>query len=105
MKAILFDVDDTIYDQAVRYQERYVYYGTQITVPDQMRGILERWVNPEDIVYVGDSYEKDIMGAAGAGWKTIWLERREREAPADIPEHTLIARNEEELFQLIREMS
>lgn len=28
-------------EQAVRYQERYVYYGTQITVSDQMRQILE----------------------------------------------------------------
>lgn len=152
-------------EQAVRYQERYVYYGTKIMVSDQMRRILEycaehrklgvitngpsahqwckiktldleQWVNPEyifvsgdvgvnkpergifeyamkkmnlqdpeDIVYVGDSYEKDILGAAGAGWKTIWMERRERELSADIPEHTLIARNEEDLFKLIREMS
>lgn len=152
-------------EQAVRYQKRYVYYGTQIMVSDQMREILEycgkhmklgiitngpsahqwrkiktldleRWIrpeyifvsgdvgvhkpergifeyamkkmnlqNPEDIVYVGDSYEKDILGAAGAGWRTIWLERRERELPEDIPEHTLIARSEEDLFKLIREMS
>ena len=152
-------------EQAVRYQERYVYYGTQITVSDQMRQILEycgermklgvitngpsahqwrkiktlnleRWVNPEyifvsgdvgvnkpergifeyaskkmgtqnpeDIVYVGDSYEKDIIGATGAGWNAIWLERRGREVPEDIPERTSIARSEEDLFQLIRKMS
>ncbi len=152
-------------EQAVRYQERYVYYGTQITVSDQMRKILEycaehmklgvitngpsahqwrkiktlnleRWVNPEyifvsgdvgvnkpergifeyvmkkmnlqdpaDIVYVGDSYEKDILGATGAGWKAVWLERREREVPEDIPKRTSIVRSEEELFKLIREMA
>ena len=69
--------------QAIQYQERYVYYGTQITVSDQMRQILEycgermklgvitngpsahqcrkiktlnleRWVNPEYIFVSGD---------------------------------------------------
>lgn len=151
--------------QAMQYQERYVYYGTQITVSDQMRQILEycgehmrlgvitngpsahqwrkiktlnleRWVDPEyifvsgdvgvnkpergifayamkkmnlqdpaDIVYVGDSYEKDILGASGAGWRAIWLDRREREVPADFPERAVTAGSETDLFKLIREMS
>ena len=75
------------------------------------RGIFEhamkkmRMQNPEDIVYVGDSYEKDILGATGAGWNAIWLERRGREVPEDISELTSIARSEEDLFQLIRKMS
>ena len=149
-------------EQAMQYQERYVYYGTQITVSDQMRQILEycaehmklgvitngpsahqwrkiktleleRWVNPEyifvsgdvgvnkpergifehvrkkmdlqnpeDIVYVGDSYEKDILGATGAGWNAIWLERRGREVPVDFPKNAMIAKSEKELYDLIK---
>ena len=88
----------------------YIFVSGDVGVNKPERGIFEYarkkmgTQNPEDIVYVGDSYEKDIIGATGAGWNAIWLERREREVPEDIPEHTLIVRSEEDLFQLIREM-
>lgn len=88
----------------------YIFVSGDVGVNKPERGIFEHAMkkmgmqNPEDIVYVGDSYEKDILGATGAGWNAIWLERREREVPEDIPEHTLIVRSEEDLFQLIREM-
>lgn len=29
--------------------------------------------NPQDILYVGDSYSSDIIGASGFGWKTAWF--------------------------------
>lgn len=28
---------------------------------------------PSDILYVGDSYSSDIIGAKNFGWKTVWL--------------------------------
>ncbi|MGT2753456.1 HAD family hydrolase [Streptococcus ovis] len=34
---------------------------------------------PEEICYVGDSFENDIVGAKGAGWKAIWLNHRKRQ--------------------------
>ncbi|WEG14610.1 HAD family hydrolase [Pullulanibacillus sp. KACC 23026] len=34
-------------------------------------------------VYVGDNYEKDIMGAKQAGWQAIWMNHRNRELPKD----------------------
>lgn len=89
----------------------YIFVSGDVGVNKPERGIFEHAMkkmgmqNPEDIVYVGDSYEKDILGATGAGWNAIWLERRGREVPEDIPEHTSIVRSEEDLFQLIRKMS
>lgn len=32
-------------------------------------------------VYVGDNYEKDIVGAKRAGWQAIWMNHRNRELP------------------------
>lgn len=37
--------------------------------------------NPNETVYVGDSYEKDIIGAKQAGWKAVWFNHRNREVP------------------------
>lgn len=57
-------------EQAVRYQERYVYYGTQITVSDQMRQILE-YCGEADEAWryyqwtVGASVEKDKDAESG----------------------------------------
>ena len=31
---------------------------------------------PEEIVYVGDSYEHDIVGPAAYGMRTVWLNRK-----------------------------
>jgi len=39
---------------------------------------------PEEILYVGNSFHYDILGASGAGMKTAWLSRKPLEPPADI---------------------
>ncbi len=35
-------------------------------------------------VYVGDSWETDVLGAKGAGWFPVWFDRHERGAPAPV---------------------
>ena len=37
-------------------------------------------VSAEELVYIGDAYENDIIGAKDAGWQAIWLNRRLRES-------------------------
>lgn len=37
---------------------------------------------PEKILFVGDNYEADIMGAHGAGMATAWINREKSEQPA-----------------------
>ncbi len=39
-------------------------------------------LNPADTWYAGESFANDIVGAAQAGWHTIWLNRRQKTAPA-----------------------
>ncbi len=29
--------------------------------------------NPQAMLYIGDHYESDIIGAAGVGWQTVWV--------------------------------
>jgi len=35
---------------------------------------------PKQTVYVGDSFEKDIVGAKRAGWQAVWMNHRNRQA-------------------------
>lgn len=35
-------------------------------------------VGPVDILYVGDSYENDVVGAKRAGWQSLWFNHRKR---------------------------
>ncbi|MDC3415846.1 HAD family hydrolase [Aquibacillus salsiterrae] len=36
-----------------------------------------------ETVYVGDSYEKDVIGAKKAGWKAIWVNHRKHKLPTN----------------------
>ena len=41
-----------------------------------------------EMVMVGDSYTFDILGAAGAGWRSVWFNPRGTAAPALAPQHS-----------------
>lgn len=36
---------------------------------------------PEQLLYVGDAYDLDIVGAHAAGWESIWFNHRRRRIP------------------------
>jgi putative hydrolase of the HAD superfamily len=36
-------------------------------------------MNPETTLYVGDSYDNDVMGAYNGGWRSMWFNHRGRE--------------------------
>lgn len=48
----------------------------------------------QETVYIGDSFEKDIIGAKQVGWQAIWMNHRQRNIPpgsdvqADIEVHS-----------------
>ncbi|MDR2832912.1 MAG: HAD family hydrolase [Streptococcaceae bacterium] len=38
-------------------------------------------MNPETTLYVGDSYDNDVLGSNRGGWKSMWFNHRGREIP------------------------
>ena len=61
-------------------------------------------LTPENTWYVGDAYINDITGAAGAGWNSIWINRRKYEQPADGPRPNYMVTTDEELSKLVRKL-
>lgn len=47
-------------------------------------------------VFIGDSYENDIVGAKRAGWKAIWMNHRRKKAPDTevVPDETVFSPKE-----------
>ena len=41
--------------------------------------------DPSEVLYVGDSIPTDVQGAHYAGLRTAWIQRSDREPPADLP--------------------
>lgn len=57
-------------------------------------------LDKNEAYFVGDSPENDVAGAANAGWKTIWFNRRNREDALSVkPDYTV--RSEGELYDLL----
>ena len=47
---------------------------------------MERRLNlsPEQLLYVGDAFGLDVVGAHAAGWKSIWFNHRHRAKPDNV---------------------
>ncbi|MBV1855351.1 HAD family hydrolase [Catellatospora tritici] len=46
---------------------------------------------PDEVVYVGDSYDHDVVGAAGAGLRTVWLNRADAPVPGPVRPDAIVA--------------
>lgn len=55
----------------------------------------------EETLFIGDTFESDIVGAKGAGWQTVWLNRRQRAMPEGEVSPDFCVSNEEALYDLI----
>ena len=44
---------------------------------------------PNEIVYIGNDYRKDILGSHGAGWSTVWVNRKGEPAGEVKPDWTI----------------
>lgn len=64
--------------------EKKVFISEEVGLAKPNREIFEHIENrfassfPSDFIYVGDSYENDVMGAKGANWKCIWLNKYQK---------------------------
>lgn len=58
-------------------------------------------LDKNDIWYVGDSYNNDVVGAKQAGWNCIWFNRRKHEQPETNAKPNYIVGDEESLHHLV----
>ena len=59
-------------------------------------------IDPDCTYYIGDSLNNDVVGAKRAGWKMIWINRRNHIIPEDLkyfPDYTI--KDDNELVQLL----
>lgn len=90
--------------------EEHIYVSGDDGISKPEKHIFERArkgfdLHPEEMIMVGDSLPNDIMGAKHAGWKTVWLKRREWEN-SGLADHDAdyMVRTEEELHVLLKEL-
>ncbi len=61
-------------------------------------------IEPENTYYIGDSYANDIVGAKGAGWKAIWIDRRGMRIPEDGVKPDITLRGQDSIAETIRKI-
>ena len=60
-------------------------------------------MNPETTLYVGDSYDNDVMGAVNGGWRALWFNHRGRSIkPGTKPVYDLEIDSFEQLFGAVK---
>ncbi|MGF2942431.1 HAD family hydrolase [Enterococcus xiangfangensis] len=60
--------------------------GVQIQKPDPgIFRLMEAKLNltPDSLLYVGDSFDNDVLGAKAAGWSVWWFNHQRRMIPSD----------------------
>lgn len=59
-------------------------------------------LRPEEICYIGDTYEADVFGGKRAGWKVIWYNHRHRAVPAEGNAADITVYTAEELLEVLK---
>lgn len=60
--------------------------------------------NPDETYFVGDSIIHDLVGAKRAGWKMIWINRRNHDVSECVYQPDYIAQNEKEMISIIKKI-
>lgn len=59
-------------------------------------------MTPETTLYVGDSYDNDVMGGHNGGWKTMWFNHRGRSISQGEKVHDVEIDSFEQLFGAVK---
>ncbi|MBF0777303.1 HAD family hydrolase [Streptococcus cuniculi] len=62
-------------------------------------------LRPEDMCYVGDAFENDVVSAKGAGWQVIWLNHRKRQAPDSPYQADAVVEKRQNLLGVIQKLA
>jgi len=46
-------------------------------------------VDVSDIIYIGNNYMKDVIGAKESGWKAVWVKRNDEERDESVPDYVI----------------
>ena len=46
-------------------------------------------VDASEIIYIGNNYPKDIIGAKESGWKAVWVKRNDEERDESVPDYVI----------------
>lgn len=61
-------------------------------------------LKPEEIWYVGDTYDADVLGGKRAGWNVIWYNHRNRKSSTEVNLADKTVHSPEELLETIKEI-
>lgn len=61
-------------------------------------------LNPVETVYIGDSFDNDIVGAKNAGWHAIWMNHRNRSMPEDSVKPDKEVHSAKELLEVVQNL-
>lgn len=59
----------------------------------------------EQVYFVGDSFDNDVIGAKNAGWKSIWINRRNKKIPNSLIRPDYIIEREDLLSELVKDLA
>jgi 2-haloacid dehalogenase/putative hydrolase of the HAD superfamily len=57
---------------------------------------------PEEVLYVGDTPEDDIVGAKGVGMRAAWVNRRREPYRSDLPEPDYIIEDLRKVLEILQ---
>lgn len=86
-----------------------VFISEEIGVAKPDKGIFqqieETFDRPaSDFIYIGDSYENDVVGSKGADWSCIWLNKYQRKIPQSAVQPNYELANYVELAEKIEKL-
>lgn len=89
--------------------EEHILISGQLGVTKPAKAIFDLMTEkvqilPEEMCYVGDSFESDIVGAKRAGWQAIWLNHRRRKEPQSPYRADAVVEQREDLFGKIKKL-
>jgi FMN phosphatase YigB (HAD superfamily) len=100
MKAILFDLDDTLIPEAPALQAGYRAQAFEAALPPNARGtspeLVDLWrtmfhaalsalgASADEVVMVGNDVDRDVAGAHNVHIRPIHVDRRRRSTTTDV---------------------
>lgn len=61
-------------------------------------------VTADDCLYIGDSYENDVIGCQNAGWRVVWLDKYQHSSLNDKSDYVISVENYQEAVREVHKL-